>query len=162
MRIEYWILLAAYAVGIGLLFFIPKYKIRLAVVAFLFKQIITILFGLIVVECGLIEYPVRLFASISRTSFTFEYFFFPVVCAIFNVWYPNERSKPFQWGYYAGVCSILTIPEVILEENTQLIKYIHWDWYVTWITLFLSFYATRRFCLWFFKEGGSPSVKPKL
>lgn len=76
MRIEWWILLFSYVVGIGILFFIPKNKIRLAVVAFLFKQVITFLFGLVVVELELIDYPLRLFASINRSSFTFEYFFF--------------------------------------------------------------------------------------
>lgn len=160
MRIEWWLLLTAYPVGIGVLFFIPKNKIRLAVVAFLFKQVITFLLGLVVVELGLLEYPVRLFASVNRTSFTYEYYFFPVICAIFNVWYPNDRSTLIQWGYYVGYTSILTILEVIFEKYTDLIEFIHWEWYVSWITICLSFYITRLFCIWFFTEGGLPSVKP--
>ncbi|WP_231507700.1 CBO0543 family protein [Bacillus sp. UNC41MFS5] len=68
MKIEWWILLSVYAVATCILFFIPKNKIRLAVVAFLFKQVITFLIGLLVVEFGLIEYPVRSFASVNRTS----------------------------------------------------------------------------------------------
>lgn len=159
MRIEWWILLSAYVVGVGLLFLIPKNKIRLAVVAFLFKQVITFLFGLVVVELILIEYPVRLFPSINRTSFTFEYFFFPIVCAIFNVWYPNGRSALTQWGYYVGFSSILTILEVIMEKYTDLIKYVHWEWYYSWITLCLTFYLTRLFCRWFFKKGKLGSMK---
>ncbi|WP_342431285.1 CBO0543 family protein [Neobacillus sp. FSL H8-0543] len=153
MRIEWWILISVYALATGILLFIPKNKIRLAVVAFLFKQVITILFGLVVVELGLLEYPIRLFASVNRTSFTYEYFAFPVVCAAFNVWYPNGRNPVFQIGYYSGVVSVLTAVEVIIEKHTDLINFIHWEWYTSWITICLSFYITRLFCVWFFAKG---------
>lgn len=155
MRIEWWILLSVYAVATAILFFIPKNKLRLAVVAFLFKQMITFLTGLVVVELGLLKYPVRLFASVNRTSFTYEYYAFPVVCSAFNVWYPNDRSTLFQAGYYVGFSSVLTIVEAIIEKYTDLIEYINWEWYVTWITLCLSFFLTRLFCVWFFGKGHS-------
>nr|WP_282434416.1 CBO0543 family protein [Desulfosporosinus orientis] len=38
--------------------------------------------GLGVVELRLIEYPVRLFPYANRTSFSFEYFIYPSICAI--------------------------------------------------------------------------------
>jgi hypothetical protein len=142
-------------VSIGIIFLIPKRERRLAVVAFLFKQVITFLIGLVVVDLGLLEYPIRLFASINRTSFTFEYFAFPVICAAFNVWYPNGRSPLVQLGYYIGYTSVLTIIEVIIEKYTKLIKYIHWEWYITWISIGLSFFIVRLFCVWFFAKGGS-------
>lgn len=153
MRIEWWLLLSVYVVATGIVFFIPKRKRRLAVVALLFKQVITFLIGLVVVELGLLEYPIRLFASINRTSFTYEYYAFPVICAAFNVWYPNGRSLLIQLGYYVGYTSVLTVIEVIIEKYTELIKYIHWEWYITWISLCLSFFITRLFCVWFFAKG---------
>jgi hypothetical protein len=57
MRIEWWILLSVYIAATGIVFFIPKNKLRLAIVAFLFQQVITFLIGLVVVEWGLLEYP---------------------------------------------------------------------------------------------------------
>ena len=157
MKTEWWILLFSYIVVIGALFLIPKDKIRLAIVAFLSQHIISLPLGLFVAELGLLEYPVRLFAAISRTSFTYEYFFLPVVCILFNVWYPNNRSKALQWSYYIGVVSILTGFEIIFEKYTELIKYIHWEWYMTWLSLFLTFYLARCFCLWFFNESRNTS-----
>lgn len=151
MRIEWWILLSVYIVATIILLSLPKHKIRLAVIAFLSKQMITFFIGLAVVELGLLEYPIRLFASINRTSFTFEYYAFPAVCAAFNVWYPTVRSKFFRFCYYASYTSLLTIAEVIIEKYTDLIHYIHWEWYITWITVLLSFYLTRLFCVWFFR-----------
>jgi hypothetical protein len=150
MRMEWWILLFVWVVATGILFFIPKNKRRLAVVAFLFQQIITFLIGLVVVEFGLLEYPVRLFPSVNRTSFTYEYYAFPVISAAFNVWYPNNRSNLFQLGYYIGLASVLTIGEVIIEKYTELITYLHWEWYISWITICLAFFLVRLFCVWFF------------
>jgi hypothetical protein len=152
MRLEWCLLLSVYAMSTGILFLIPKKKIRLAVVAFLFKQVITFLIGLVVVELGLLEYPVRFFSSINRTSFTYEYYVFPVTCAVFNVWYPNSRSTFIQLGYYVAFSSVLTIIEVFIEKYTDLINYIHWEWYITLITLYLSFFMTRLFCVWFFAK----------
>lgn len=153
MRMEWWLLLSVYVVATGIVFFIPKRKRRLAVVAFLFKQVITFLIGLVVVELGLLEYPIRLFASINRTSFTYEYYAFPVICAAFNVWYPNGLSLLIQLGYYVGYTSVLTVIEVIVEKYTELIKFIHWEWYITWISICLSFFISRLFCVWFFAKG---------
>jgi hypothetical protein len=150
---EWWLLLSVYVLATGILLFIPKNKIRLAVVAFLFKQVITFLLGLMVVELGLIEYPFRLFASINRTSFTFEYYAFPVICAVFNVRYPNDRSILIQLGYYAAFSSVLTIVEVIIEKYTYLIKYIHWEWYITWVTICISFFISRLCRIWFFGKA---------
>ncbi|PKR86439.1 CBO0543 family protein [Heyndrickxia camelliae] len=152
MRLEWWILLAVYIVTTGIIFFIPKNKIRLAVVAFLFKQVITLLIGLVVVELGLLEYPIRLFASINRTSFTFEYYVFPVVCAVFNVWYPEEKRKLIKISYYVIITSIMTILEVMIERYTALLQYIHWEWYVSWISLICTFIIARLFCVWFFAK----------
>lgn len=153
MRIEWWIILSVYAVSTGILLFIPKNKIRLAVVAFLFNQIVTFLIGLVVVEWGLLEYPVRCFASINRASFTFEYYAFPTVCAAFNVWYPSNRSIFIQLGYYAGFCSVMTIGEVIIKKYTNLIKYLHWEWYISWVSICLTLFIVRLLCVWFFAKG---------
>jgi hypothetical protein len=153
MRIEWWILLSVYAVATGILFFIPKNKIRLAVVAFLFTQVITFLIGLMVVALGLIEYPVRSFASINRTSFDYEYYIFPATCAVFNVRYPIHRRTLIQLGYYIVFSTVLTIGEVIIEKCTELINYTHWEWYISWITIFISFFIVRLFCVWFFSKA---------
>lgn len=154
MKIELWILLSVYIVATGILFFIPKNKIRLAVVAFVFLQVITFFIGLFVVELGLIEYPVRTFASINRTSFDYEYFIFPATCAVFNAWYPNHRRTLIQLGYYIVFSAVLTIGEVIIEKYTHLIKYVHWEWYISWITILISFFIVRIFCVWFFEADG--------
>ncbi|MEH7746748.1 CBO0543 family protein [Neobacillus drentensis] len=151
MKLEWWILLGAWLLTIRLLFLIPKNKIRLAVTVFLFAQAITWIFGLLVVQYGLISYPVRLFADVNRASFTYEFFVYPTVAAIFNVFYPHSSRKVLKFFYYGAYCTALTIPEVLIEKYTDSLEYHHWTWYWTWITLFLTFMITRGFCVWFYR-----------
>lgn len=151
MKLDKVILILVWLITIGLLFFIPKAKRRLAIVAFLFKELITWPTGLLVVQFGLITYPVRLFfTKINETSFTYEFFVYPVMCSLFNAFYPTYRSKLYKCFYYCAYCTGLTIPEFFIERYTHLIHYIHWSWYWTWITLLLTFAITRSFCVWFF------------
>ncbi len=135
-----------------LIFFVPKNKIRHAQVIFLFKQFITWLFGLIVVEMRLIKYPVRLFSYANRTSFSFEYFIYPSICVVFNLHYPKGNSKIKQFMYFFYYCTGMTIFEVLCETYTDLIEYTHWTWYWSWITFYLTLYLSRKYYLWFFKS----------
>jgi hypothetical protein len=152
MNKDYILITIEWLITIGLLIiFIPRNKFREAFVAFTFKQIITWSTGLTVVELGLIEYPVRLFPYANKTSFTFEYFVYPSICAIFNVNFPENNGKFKKFMYYCYYCTSLTIIETIVERYTNIIKYVHWSWYTTWITLFLTFFMTRKFYVWYFR-----------
>lgn len=149
---DYILLIIQWVVPIGLLLrFIPKDKIREAMVAFSFKQLMTWILGLTVSELRLIDYPIRLFPYACKTNFTFEYFVYPSLCAVFNVNYPKNKNAFGQFMYYFYYCTTITALEVLSEKYTNILKYIHWTWYTTWITLFLTFYATRKYYIWFFK-----------
>lgn len=152
VRIEVAILSGAWFLTIiMLLYFVPKNKIREAWLIFLFKQFITWVTGLVVVQYRLIEYPVRLFSYANRASFTFEFFIYPSMCVIFNLHYPASKSQIRQFFYYVYFCTAITGLEVVLERYTELLKYIRWHWSITWITLLITFYMSRVFYLWFFQ-----------
>lgn len=136
---------------LSLFFFIPKDKMRLALVSILFKQVITWPVGLFFVDIGWIQYPIRFFENANQTSFTFEYFFFPVICAYFNIYFPTGKRLLVRATYYILFCSILTFAELLLLHYTELIRYIYWNAYFTWLGLFITLFLSRKFCLWFFK-----------
>jgi hypothetical protein len=147
---DYALIIVEWIITIGLLIkFIKINKVREAYIAFTFKQILTWMLGLTVAELKLIEYPVRLFPYANKTSFTFEYFVYPSICAIFNVNFPEGKSTSKNFMYYFYYTTSLTIVEVIVEKYTDIIKYLHWAWYTTWITLFITFFITRRFYVWY-------------
>lgn len=161
MKLYYGILAGVWILSLLLMILIPKDRRRMAVLAFLFKQTITYLLGLVAVELGLLAYPVRELADINRTSFTYEFMAYPMVCAIFNVYYPNGKSLWRQVIYYAGFCTILTVPEILLERYTPLVQYIHWNWPVTWLSLLVTFFMTRTFCVLFFRSLYKNSAEPQ-
>ncbi|NMC57343.1 MAG: hypothetical protein GYA50_09005, partial [Eubacteriaceae bacterium] len=119
----------------------------------------TWILGLTVVQLGLIEYPVRFFPYATRTSFTFEYFVYPSICVIFNLYYPNGKSRFRQFMHYFYFCTAITIIEVLIEKYTDIIKYLHWTWHVTWITLFITFFLSRKFYVWFFSKYNKENTR---
>ncbi|MCI3919631.1 hypothetical protein MO973_05215 [Paenibacillus sp. TRM 82003] len=151
MRIEYFLLGAVWILSFALVWFIPKSKRRRAAAAFLFKQALTYLLGLAVVEMGLLAYPVREFSEINRASFTYEFLAYPMVCALFNARYPEGKPAWVQLAYYVGYSSVLTFVEVLIEKYTDLVHYMAWNWFYTWSTLMITFFMTRLFCVWLFR-----------
>lgn len=145
IEISSWIVSA-----ILLLILVPLARIREALVVYFFKQVITWYFGVVVVQKGLIEYPVRFFAKATNTSFSFEFFVYPTICVIFNLYYPFGKSSLLQILYYICFASAITVFELILEKRTDLIKYLKWSWLWTWITLFITFALSNWFYRWFF------------
>jgi hypothetical protein len=153
-RKEKIIIASAYMTSIFLLIkFVPKDKIRHASVPFLFKQVITRFFGLLVVEKNLIEYPYRPFLKKAhKASFCFEYFLYPVVCVLFNLYYPEKRNILIKTLYYFIHTSLITGLEVLFVKYTNLIRYKKWNWYWSFITIWFSNYLSHVFYKWFFKD----------
>lgn len=135
---------------------IPKSKMREAHVAFLFKQAITWLLGLLIVENGLIKYPFRtIFKKSIKSSFTFEYFVFPGLSALFNIYYPERSNKLIKALYYLINTASITLLEIIALKHTKLIRYKKWSWYWSFISIMLSYYASRSYQRWFFRDHTS-------
>lgn len=153
MLLERVVLISVWILSVlGLILWIPREKIREAQLVFLFEQIITWLVGLIVVELKLIEYPVRELPYATRSSFSFEYFIDPAITAIFVLRYPEGKSTLSKIGWYILFPTWLTIVELLIERYTNLIKYLHWAWYWSWITQLITFYLSRQYYRYFFKK----------
>ncbi len=156
MNIERWILIGIIIFCIfALIKIVPNGKAREAWVLFLFLQVITWPAGLLAVELGWIDYPVQLFPKTNqynRTSFSFEFFFFPVLAIIFSLYYPSFLKKWSALLYYLLFAGFFTIIEVILEKYTDLVEYYEWKWYWTFSTLILSLYLNHKYYLWFKKR----------
>jgi hypothetical protein len=143
--LETTIEIVSWIVGILLFYFgVSKSKRRLAVVSILVMHAFTWPLGFIVAELKLISYPVRFFDYASNSSFTFEYFLFPVISALFNIHYPKERSFLKVFTYTSLIVSFLTIGEVVLEAYTDNIEYLNWGWYWSWLSMFGFLHIANR------------------
>ncbi|TXC92822.1 hypothetical protein FS935_01075 [Metabacillus litoralis] len=156
-RLEKMIELSSWIVtSVLLIKLVPHNKIKEAQVSFLFKQVITWIFGLIVVEKKLIRYPYRLFfKTANKASFTFEYFVYPALCSIFNLYYPEKKNNLLKILYYCFHTSIITGFEVFAEKYTNLIHYKKWSWKWSFITIWFTYFLSRIYFKWFFYGSDS-------
>jgi len=130
--------------------FIPKNKRREATAIMLFTQLHAWILGSLVVEAGLIKYPVRELSKANSSSFSFEYFVLPLICIFFNLYYPENKPLATKLLYYVKIVSAFTFTEVIVEKYTLVIDYIHWNWYYTFISMFFVIFIVRVIYKWFF------------
>jgi hypothetical protein len=131
--------------------FIPKEKAAHASVIFLITQLFTWICGLIVVESGWLEYPVRELAKANATSFSFEYFTLPVITIFVVLYYPRHKPVRIRLFYIGAISSVLTTTEYFVEKYTLILHYHTWRWYWTWISVTLLFYLVMYIYRWFFK-----------
>lgn len=152
MKLEAVILIASSLIATLSILFIPRHKWLQAQFVFLFVQLPTWILGLCVVELRLLEYPYRELSSINRTSFVFEYLILPLLCVHLNVRFPSHASRGVKIGLYAGITSVLTSVEFLLERYTEVIKYTGWEWYWTFISVWFVLWLSRTTTVWFFKR----------
>jgi hypothetical protein len=153
LTIDRIVLIAVWIFTIMLLvLFTPRHQLREAQIVFLFKQALTWPLGILVVESGLLSYPVREFPNAINTSFSFEYFIYPATCIIFVLRFPEKRSMLWKIGWYILFPSWMTLLEVLIERYTDLIHYVTWTWYWTWISLCITFFMSRHYYLWYIKH----------
>lgn len=137
---------------IGVFILMPKDRVREAMVVFMFKQLLTWIMGLLVVEFHLIEYPIRMLSRATTTSFSFEYIIYPALSVIFVLRFPENKPILYKIAWYLFFPSWMSAAEVLIEHKTNLIHYIHWDWYLTWLSLLVTFFLSRVYYLWFFRK----------
>ncbi|WP_369699114.1 CBO0543 family protein [Paenibacillus silviterrae] len=133
--------------------FVPRRLIRQASFIFFFAQLPAWILGLLVVEFGWIEYPVRELHKVNATSFTFEYLILPIISIFFNLYFPSESSLSKKLLYYTSILAVFTLVEFFIEKYTLLINYLHWEWYYTFISMGIIFYLVRSIYKWFFRLG---------
>lgn len=153
MNLEKFILIISTLAALLLLVkFVSKSKIIDAHISFLFMQVQTWIYGALVVENRLIEYPVRFLSYANRISLNFEFFIFPAISALFNIHFPAKKSLVYKTLYVVAYPTAITFFEVILEKYTDVIKYINWSWYWSWITMLAALLISYRYYLWFMKK----------
>lgn len=145
--------LAAWIIALGLLFFgAPRSKLREVILSLLFMQSISFILSSITIHYKLISYPIRFFSYVSRTSITFEFLVFPVVSVLYNLYYPKNGIWLKKLLYSISFPSVIILFEGIIENYTNNIKYLHWNVFLSWISMFLILQISYRFYRWFFSK----------
>ncbi|WP_144555412.1 CBO0543 family protein [Bacillus sp. X1(2014)] len=152
MSVDYIFILAMWVSGVmAYMFLTPKNQYRKLLFSLLTCQSLLWLNSLIHVEFNLLAFPVREFPKATDLLITTEYFFYPLLCG-FYIGYEPKRSYKIRLIYLSVWISFLTVYDVILVKYTNLIEYVHYAWYFTWIDLFCIFAVTNWIHQWFFKN----------
>lgn len=133
---EIIILWSLLIIGIALLFFsLRKPPIKDMILIFLMTSYFTTFLGVLVVEEKMLEYPKNFLSNYFSSSLLYEYLLLPVICIYFYqaTYHSRYSSIILKCALYT---SVLTIIEVLLERNTELIEYHTWTWVHTFISIF--------------------------
>lgn len=127
--------------GIALFIFsLRKQPIKDWLFAFFTTSFFATVLGTVVIDLKLIEY-LKL-GDTFNSGQIYELILFPVISVYFyqTSYRSNLLSIIIQCALYA---SGLTIPEVILEKYTDLIKFVDWHWTYTLLSVFCFMLAIR-------------------
>jgi hypothetical protein len=128
-----WFLLFLGFILFGFIF--RKPPIHYWLFTFLLTSYCSTFIGVIVVEKGMLEYPIRLLADYFESSILYEYLLFPIICVYFcqYTYDSTYRIWVIQAIFYNA---FFTLVEIILEHYTDLIHYYTWTWLYTFISTF--------------------------
>lgn len=152
MSVDFLVILLMWVGAIlSSLFLTPKNCHRRLLFATILCQTFTWLNSLILVKLGLLSFPAREFPHASELPFTLKYLFYPLICGFYIIYQP-KKNKYYPLLYQLLWVSSLTILEVLMEKYTNLIKYIDFTWYWSWIDIFCLFTITNIIYKWFFHD----------
>jgi hypothetical protein len=155
---DYLVLVAMWLFGIvGFILFIPHKDRRKGLLAAIMFQAFIWLCDMPSFTYGLLSAPVRIFPKATDLTVTINYFFYPILFAIFNVHRKEKNSLWSRFTYFFVWISILTLFDIALERYTDLIKYGSLTWFGMWIYIGFLFYISKVCCNWFYKE--KPPIK---
>ncbi|WHY66805.1 CBO0543 family protein [Neobacillus sp. SuZ13] len=152
MSVDYIFIMAMWVSGVvAYMFLTPKNQYRKLLFSLLTCQALLWINSLVHVEFNLLAFPVREFPKATDLLITTEYFFYPLLCGLYIAYEP-KRSFKTRLIYLSVWISFITVYDVILVKYTNLVEYVHYAWYFTWIDFFCIFAVTNLIYQWIFKN----------
>ncbi|MFP7298963.1 CBO0543 family protein [Neobacillus niacini] len=153
MRMEHMILVAMWLFGIiGFFLFVPRKDWRKGFLAFLMFQAIIWLCDMPAFKYDLLRAPFRELPKAADLPLTIDYFFYPVLFAIYYVHRKIGASLIVRFTYYFVWVTAAALFDIVLERYTDLLEYEILKWYGMWIYIGFLFYVSQVCCNWFFKD----------
>ncbi len=94
-------------ISISSLLFIPKEKIRIALISFIAFQTTTWLTAIILTQLGNVVYPVREFVKATNINFIPQFLFYPSIFVWFILLFPKDKSTLIKMVHYTFFVSIM-------------------------------------------------------
>lgn len=130
------------------------------IIVFFLKGFMSILFDTYFVAKGMLSYPDRFLPTIFSTTIVFDVLAYPLLCVLYN-----QTTYKSSLGGILLQALLYTIPPTLFEwwaaENTQLVKFMNWTWYYSFLFFLATFLAVRGsigLIRMYSNKRGSPSA----
>jgi hypothetical protein len=158
-------MLSTSAFSLASVLFIPKTKVRQALVSFLSFQTLTWAGHLFLTENGTIEFPIRLFARATKGGILFNFLLFPMIFVWFILLLPGMTSLFKKIYHYAFFISIIVCFIKFTSDYTNLQNFLKGTPASRIIRLYINFIiyfvVCHIFVLWFSKRANLSKVDKK-
>jgi hypothetical protein len=153
MSKEALVLVLIWVVGIStFVLFIPKNSRRRFIFAYLSCQSITWLNYLILLQLNFLSFPIREFPIATDILFTTASFFYPLIFAFYKH-YELKVENLSRLLYLFIWISGITFFDKMIELYTNLLSYLNYTWYWSWLDFFCLFALSHVIYQWFFIDN---------
>lgn len=142
VELEKAILYIMFVIGLlAFAFSLRKPPVKDWLLAFFITGYFALILGVVVVESGLLSYPVTIFTYFDSSPL-FELVLFPVISVYYyqTTFHSNVKGFLIQGFFYT---LIITIIEFFFLKYTDLIDYHTWKLSYTFISLYIFFFLIR-------------------
>ncbi|MED4014561.1 CBO0543 family protein [Sutcliffiella cohnii] len=127
---------------------IPRHRLREALAALLFFQMLTWVFSIGLTYAGLLEAPVRFFKEATKINFTMEYLVFPTAAVLFQLSFPHKARYFRRLVHYLLWVGIILSFMALIGTFTNIMD-IKWDNLVrSFFNFLIELWLCRRYVLW--------------
>lgn len=147
MRVEYWIIIGLWIIGItGFILLILRKDLRKGILSFMMFQAIIWFFNMFLFKYGFISAPIRELPKAHDFPLTLDYLFHPL---LFSIFYIHKSGKIIPFLAWVSAATLL---DVVLERYTDILEFGKMNGFGLFL-YFLFLYCLSHFCCnWFYKD----------
>lgn len=137
---------------------IPKNRLREAIAAFMFFQMLSWLLSIALTAAGYLESPFRIFMYATKISFTMEYLVYPTLCVLFQLSFPKKATYLRRSGHYLLWIGITLSVMYVIGNFTDLLTLNGEVLIRGFFNFLIVLWLVRQYIVWMTKGTGSFKV----
>ncbi|MBJ6360979.1 CBO0543 family protein [Paenibacillus roseus] len=150
LTVERIIIILAWIISLVGLLVLKRLSWREKFLLFIAVQFFTWSLGMINVELGVIQYPVRDFSVATSVNFSFHYVLFPAIGVYFVAYYPAGRRLISRLLYNFSFAAGFVIGYVLCRKYTELVDFKPIYPLVLALNVWIGFNSVNHYYDWFY------------
>jgi hypothetical protein len=162
MILERKIIILVWIFGLAMVvIFVRRANARRFILAYMTSQAIVWFSVILQVKLRIISFPVREFPKATDIGFTMAYFLYPILIGIYILLEPR-LSRAIRTLYLLLWCTALTWFNYLLTHYTQLMDYLHLNWFMGSMFFIFLLVLTNVVVRYFYRNGETEAFEAEL